>query len=520
MVELDDERTGQPVFDDDLLDDFAPTRISPNPRALALASERALRPEQVRVGDLLAQRYRVERVHRRGALAVTVEALHTQLGQRVAIRLLAADPRAYPEAVARFVRGARLAVQYQNEHTARITDVGTLESGSPYIVAEFLAGSDLQRVLRVREWLPVPEAVDYILQACEGLSEAHAHDVVHRNLKPSNLFVTRRDGAKRLVVLDFGVSEDPLTDAAINLGGISSAGKSLAYLAPEQIRDPSSVDARADIWALGAILHEMLTGSALYDAHSTPGLLAMIAADPPVPVSHLRPEIPAELESIVLRCLAKQPEERPASVGALANALKPFASAEGHDSVERVSQTLGRRSRSTRPPPLPGQASTRAIVRVPPPPKAAPPVLVQAPAPLRRLAELALTALVLAGACALGVYVAIRSMEGALAAAVAPRAVVAELSPALPAHQLAQTTAPGPSASTAPPKLSQTSAVPAQPLVNPAPLRVAARPFVQLQAHTVLPQRVPAKSAPAPEGAVVADAKPAAQARGLFDDAN
>ncbi len=227
-------------------------------------SERDFRPDQVRAGDLIAGKYRVERVHKRGALGVTVEALHTQLGQRVAVRVLAADPAAYPEAARRFLRGARLAVQFQNEHTARIMDVGTLESGTPYVVAELLPGSDLQRVLRVREWLPAPEAVDYVLQACQALSEAHAHGVVHRNLKPTNLFLTRRDGARRLVVLDFGVSDDPLSDAAINLGGIGGAATALAYLAPEQIRDPGSVDARADLWALGAVLHEMLTGCALY----------------------------------------------------------------------------------------------------------------------------------------------------------------------------------------------------------------------------------------------------------------
>lgn len=533
MAELDDERTNHagmhPFDDDEALDDFAPTRIAPSPAALAAAVERSFRPDQVRVGDLLAQKYRVERVHKRGALGVTVEAHHTQLGQRVAIRLLVADPKAYPEAVARFVRGARLAVQHQNEHTARITDVGSLESGSPYIVAEFLSGSDLQRVLRVREWLAVPEAVDYALQACEGLADAHAHDIVHRNLKPTNLFITRRGGMRRLVVLDFGVSEDPLTDAAINLGGVSGAGKSLAYLAPEQIRDPSSVDARADIWALGAILHEMLTGAVLYQAASTPGLLAMIAADPPLPVSHVRPEIPAELESIVLRCLAKDQEERFANVAELASALKPFSTAEGHDSVERINKVFGRRTRDVRPPPLPGHApTTRAIVHVPQPVKSTP-----APAPevrgSRRLLELGLTAVALAAAGALGVYVAIRSMEGALAAAVAPRTIVADFSPALPAPQPAPLSSLGqvevaPSATTAPAVTTQAAPARPQPTPTQVPAALAVAPVravAPAPAHAASPapaHHVVAKTEAA--DAVVADAKPAPRPAGLFDDAN
>jgi serine/threonine protein kinase len=513
-------------FDDELLDDNAPTRVSIDPRnEPGLLRESRVRPDQVRTGDVLAGKYRVERVHRRGALGVTVEALHTQLGQRVAIRLLSADPVAYPEAVVRFLRGARLAVQFQNEHTARIIDVGTLDSGTPYFVAELLSGSDLERVLRVREWLPVPDAVDFLLQACEGLAEAHAHTVVHRNLKPTNLFVTQRGGTRRLVVLDFGISQDPLTDAAINLGGIGGAMRALSYLAPEQIRDPGTVDARADIWALGAILHEMLTGCVLYEASSAPGLLAMIAADPPVPVSHLRPEIPAELEAVVLNCLAKEREERYATVGALANALRPFASTTGHHSAEWVDRAFESRARSTRPPPLPGQL-TRAIVRVPPPPQVAraasrPPP----PRAMSRLAELALMAAGLGAAGALGVYVAIRSMEGALAAAAAPRAVVANLSPAL-------TAPPAVLPPSAPASVAAVQAVAAE--LRAAP-RVAAQssapgvvqPAVTLQVPRapLSPQpRRPAPRAVVTENTVVADAKPSvtksAPTQGLFDDAN
>ncbi len=272
----------------------------------------------------------------------------------------------------------------------------------------------------------------------------------------------------------------------------------------------------------------------LYDAPSTPGLLAMIAADPPLPVSHLRPEIPAELESIVLRCLAKDPEERFASVAELALALKPFASAEGHDSVERIGKIFGRRSRAVRPPPLPGEhPATRAIVHVPQPPKAAPAPASDVRAPSRRLLELGVTACALAAAGALGVYVAMRSMEGALAAALAPRAVVADLSPALPAAQPALVNAVAATPSTTAVVATSALVVPSNVATVNTPLQAQPTPAVQVPARTTTApagvaapapaRRLAAKPEAAPEAALaahVADAKPAPRAAGLFDDAN
>jgi len=557
----DDELTshGEMVFDDEFLDDSAPTRVSVDPRReLMHLVGRESRPEQVRVGDLLVGKYRVERVHRRGALGLTLEALHTQLGQRVAVRLLSADSKAYPEAAARFLRGARLAVQFQNEHTARIIDVGCLESGAPYIVAELLSGSDLNRVLKVRDSLPISEAVDFMLQACEGLAEAHAHNIVHRNLKPTNLFLTRREGVRRVAVLDFGVSEDPLSDIAINLGSTHGASKALSYLAPEQIREPATVDARADIWALGAILHEMLTGCRLHEAQATPALLAMIAADSPVPLSHLRPDAPLELEAVILCAVAKDREARYSNIGEFAEALRPFASEEGQESISRIAKALGRRAARSMPPPLPG-AHPNAIVHVA---RAAKAPVAPLPPPsnthARRWVELVLTGAGLATAGALGVFFAVHTMEGALAAAVAPRPVVADLSPALPASGLTNVSPPAalPAAPQAAVPAQQPVALQPAPAVTVAaapPIAVAQQPQVATPPVAAIPQagiavstvpavapsiaparpvhpiapvapRKPIATAAPVERAVVADAKPVAAApartTGLFDDAN
>lgn len=511
------------VLDDELIQDQEEpvVRVERSRRSSRRRTERPERSNEldtprplVRAGDFLAEKYRVERVHQQGTLGVTVEAEHLQLGQRVAIKLLTADPAQHPEAAARFLRGARFAVQLRNEHVARVVDVGTLDSGVPYMVTEHLSGSDLRAVLRVREWLPVPEAVDYVLQACEALAEAHLLGFVHRNLKLSNLFLTRLDDGKPIIkLLDFCVSEGALGEAPINGAAAGAVVSSLAYLAPEQIRDPLSVDARADIWAMGAVLHELLTGVSVFAASTAPGLFAVIAADAPTPVTHLRREIPAELESVVLRCLEKQREDRFADIGDFARQLKPFASSEGRESVERIVLALERRARSTRStrPPLPGSAESRSIIRVGT-------ATAAEPQRRRRLLEIAAVGIGVVG-CSIGIgaLVAVHSLQSALASRVtSERNMVATLSPAL--------TASPPLASSA------TAALPlAQPAVSPPapPAPPSVKPSPR-ESHVVISDApTPAKRAATgepPEANIVADAKPAApaapRARGLFDDAN
>lgn len=511
MVQLSDDETGcESVFDDELLDDHAPTRVSMAPRRpLPRGYARGVRPELVRSGDVLAGKYRVERVHRASANGVTVEALHTELGQRVAVRLLALDPVRHPEAKARFLRGAKLAVRYQNAHTARIVDVGSLDSGVPYRATELLSGADLERVLRVRNVLPVPEAVDYLLQACEGLADAHFAGVAHRNLKPSNLFITRARGRRHLVVLDLGTSEDPAGFGA-RAGRTQRAFPGLTYLAPEQIREPQLIDVRADVWALGAILHEMLAGNPLYEAESTQTLMAMIVAEPDLPVSRMRQDVPAELEAVLSRCLTTDRSGRYASARELASALAPFASAAGEASVRRMNRASGRASSHSTPPPLPGSGS-RAIVRVGAAelPKALPTIARSGP----RWGELVLTAVGLATAGAVGVFVAVHVMEGALAASLPARPVVAELSPALPAR--APSVAPplllSAATSATPPVLAPATAH--QPVIVPAIRRSAPLRVARSSGQVALARRASAASSSVQVG-------PADPLPGLFDDAN
>mgnify|MGYP001062724726 FL=1 len=214
---------------------------------------------EVQPGDLLAGKYRIERVLGRGGMGVVVSAVHEALDERVALKFLLPEALANQEAVQRFLREARAAVKIRSEHVARVTDVGTLESGAPYMVMEYLDGVDLARYLESRGPLPVPEAVEYMLQACEALAEAHALGIVHRDLKPANLFrIERVDGTPSIKLLDFGISK--VIAHQVALTQTSSMLGSPLYMAPEQMTSSKHVDARADVWALGIILFELVTG--------------------------------------------------------------------------------------------------------------------------------------------------------------------------------------------------------------------------------------------------------------------
>jgi serine/threonine-protein kinase len=354
------------VLDDELVFDDGPRRST--------LLRREERPDQlVREGEVLAGKYRVERIPGRNGLGVVVQVRHLELGQEVTLKFLVPDACAYPEFVQRFVREARAAVKIQGEHVARVTDVGRLDSGAPYMVREYLRGPDLAEVLKVRGPLPVEEAVDYVIQACEGVAEGHALGVVHRNLRPTSLVVTRRsDGMPLVKVFDFAAAEslhvDPFTERAVSLVGTSAIMASLPYLAPEQIRDPHDVDVRADVYSLGAILFELLAGQPVYAADSAPALLAMVAADAAPPLRTLRPDAPGELDHIVLRCLAKNRAIRYPNISDLVLALKEFASADTIASVERVVRLNKRMSKA----PELGSSAARSLPPSPPAPVVAP----------------------------------------------------------------------------------------------------------------------------------------------------
>jgi len=301
-----------------------------------------------RPGDMVAGKYRVLRVLGAGGMGVVVEAEHASLRQRVALKFLHPKVATSEVSVARLLREARAASAIKSEHVARVLDMGTLPGGSPFVVMEYLTGIDLRGVLGRRGPLPVEDAVDYILQACEALAEAHSLGIVHRDIKPSNLFLTSRaDGSPLIKVLDFGIAK--LTrpggvtqpEDCVTLTGHGFVVGSPRYTSPERLRDPTHVDPRTDLWSLGIVLHELLTGQSPFEAKTISSLYFRIAADPPARIRDVRPDIPEGLEKAVLQCLQKDPDKRTADVAELAAALRPFAPERSETSVRRVIRVIG-----------------------------------------------------------------------------------------------------------------------------------------------------------------------------------
>jgi serine/threonine-protein kinase len=298
----------------------------------------------VRAGQVLAGKYRIERVLGEGGMGIVVEAYDTSLERRVAIKFLLPEYAKHPEATLRFMREARAAAKIQSEHVARVIDVSKLDTGSPYMVMEFLEGSDLEQVIDAAGPLPMEDAALYVIQACEALAEAHAHGIIHRDLKPANLFLAQQAGGSRKIkVLDFGISKAlTATDPAL-LGSLTRASTMMGsplYMSPEQMKSARDVDLRTDIWALGVILYESLTAQTPFTGTSIPELSAKILLEDPRPLALFKPDLPQGLIDVVARALRKQPELRFPNVGELAMALLPFAPNRARNNVERIIRVL------------------------------------------------------------------------------------------------------------------------------------------------------------------------------------
>ena len=295
-------------------------------------------------GEVLNGKYKIEKIIGKGGMGAVLAAHHELLGERIAIKFLLGEIAQNPEAVARFNNEAKNAFKIQSEHVCRIMDVGN-ERGMPFMVMEFLNGEDLSQMLEKRGALPVEDAVDYVLQALEAIAQAHAFGIVHRDLKPANLFLHRRqDGSSLIKVLDFGIAKaNTLGDAGgnHNLTSTKSMLGSPLYMSPEQLRSAKNVDARADIWALGVILYELLTGTVPFNGETLGELFIAILEQPPPPVSHKRPDVPQILSDAVMRCLQRNIDTRFPNVAELAQAIAPCAPARSFTSVERVTQALG-----------------------------------------------------------------------------------------------------------------------------------------------------------------------------------
>lgn len=306
-----------------------------NQHANSAGSE--LDPSIPAIGDVIAEKYRIESVVGTGGMGVVLCAVHLALGQKVAIKVLtvADDDARLDEARERFLREGRATAALVSDHVVRVYDVGTLAGGAPFMVMELLRGRDLARVLQQNGPFDLELACECVAQAAEAIACAHAQGIVHRDLKPSNLFLTERnDGKTRIVVLDFGISKAmnaSLEAVAPTLTLDRSVLGTPFYMSPEQVRDAKKVDARTDIWSLGLILHELLAGSPAFEGSTLPGICAAITADAPAALRLKRPEVPVELEAVVLKCLEKDPGRRFQTARELIEQLAKWTGL-GHDS--------------------------------------------------------------------------------------------------------------------------------------------------------------------------------------------
>jgi serine/threonine-protein kinase len=291
--------------------------------------------QAVTPGQILAGKYSVERVLGTGAMGMVLAATHLALGTRVAIKIMLGGGKNTDEHQARFLREARVAAMLRSQHAGKVLDVGLTEAGAPYIVMEFLDGRDLATLLQERGKLPTQEAVTYILQACEAIAEAHALGIVHRDIKPANLFLTTGvDGGPCVKVVDFGVAKQ--IDADVALTHTGAAMGSPLYMAPEQIRAARDVDGRADIWALGVTLYQLLAQVTPFHTESLMVLITLVTMEPPTPLAEHRPDVPAGLAAAIMQCFEKDRARRWPNIAAFAAAIAPYGGERARTYAERV----------------------------------------------------------------------------------------------------------------------------------------------------------------------------------------
>jgi serine/threonine-protein kinase len=273
-------------------------------------------------------------------MGLVFAARHLALDERIAIKVLAPAASEHQEAFARLQREARILARVRNEHVVRVIDLGQLEDGAPFMVMEHLAGRDLGSVLQEQGRLGVELAVSYVLQALVALAAAHANGVVHRDLKPENLFCTRGpDGACLIKVLDFGISRLERArqgSAPTPMTGPTAVMGTPLYMSPEQLRDSRAVDARSDIWSIGVVLYELVTGAPPFSGASLADIVIKIATEPPPPLGLVDPSLASGFEAVLSRCLRKERDQRFANVAELARALEPFGPIGCGRLVERV----------------------------------------------------------------------------------------------------------------------------------------------------------------------------------------
>ena len=270
-------------------------------------------------------RYRIAREIGHGAMGVVYEAKHTELGRRVALKVLQPHLRANATARARFAREGRVAARLRHPHIIEVLDAGTCEQG-PFLVMEYVDGPTFAAHLRESKRLAPQDLLELVFPIVSALVHAHAAGVVHRDVKPANVLLARdRFGDLCPKIGDFGLGKllDESVDRSLTKDGLVG---SLPYLAPEQVREARAVDGRADQYSLAVLLYEALAGRLPFAASGTYALMEAICAGNTAPLTAVAPDVPVALAQIVQRAMRVQPEDRYPSLAALGRELVPFSS--------------------------------------------------------------------------------------------------------------------------------------------------------------------------------------------------
>ena len=308
-------------------------------------------PESLRpglTGQTLAGKYLVEGVLGDGGMGTVVVARHIELDEHVAIKLLRPELAENEFVVGRFLREGKIAARIRStEHIVKVRDIGRLDNGVPFMVMELLEGEDLETRLDREDRLPLALAIDLTLQACDALAAAHDAGIVHRDIKPGNLFVTqRRNGTPSVKVLDFGISK--LAGDLAENGHRTSAQDifgSPFYMSPEQLLSSADVDTRADIWSLGVVLYEMITGNLPFEADVLAKLHIAVLQGDPIDIRTHGIDVPDELAEVVHGCLQRNRDTRFQNMRELAEALAPFSSDLGMQALDDLRNAPARPAR-------------------------------------------------------------------------------------------------------------------------------------------------------------------------------
>jgi serine/threonine protein kinase len=277
-------------------------------------------------GDLISGKYRLIRLIGDGGMGSVFEARHEYLGTGVALKFLHPELALRPGLVARFLREARLSASIKSIHIARVTDVDQVNDGIAYLVMELLEGDSLTSLLEREKRLSLEMALDYTLQMLAGLEAAHAVGVVHRDLKPDNVFVVTTPRGPLVKLLDFGIAKLRSSrefQVALTRPGVMMGTPE--YMAPEQVTSADSVDARADVYSVGAILYEMLAGKRPAPGDDAVQIAAFILSKKVTRLSEANPSVPEGLADVVHRAMAPSATDRFGSAAELRNALVPFS---------------------------------------------------------------------------------------------------------------------------------------------------------------------------------------------------